>query len=53
MDKKTFYVDIPDGVDGEWQGIDSFDSREEAVEFVRKHFGGDEHGCICLITTET
>ena len=48
-----YYVDVPDidNPEGPWKNIDSFCSFEEAVEFV-KTFGGDEQGCICLVSGE-
>lgn len=42
--KKIFWVDIPkdptlQADTGEWQNIDSFETREEALEFIRTWFG--------------
>lgn len=55
-----FYVDIPTeksigDPDSGWLNVGKFDSIEQAVEFIRKHFGPcDDEGRISLITkTET
>lgn len=48
--KKIFWVDIPkdptlQADKGEWQNIDSFDTKEEAIAFIREWFGEcDEDG---------
>ena len=44
-----YIVDVPT-VDGDWDEIAEFDTREEATEFVREQFGGDENGMVALIT---
>ena len=47
-----YWVDLPDSnaLDGSWTNVAEFDTRPEAVEFIRDHFGGDEEGRISLIT---
>jgi hypothetical protein len=51
--KEQYAVDIPQffpDYEMEWQCIDYFPSREEALKFVQEKFGADENGCICLIS---
>lgn len=55
IDDFVYYVDIPTSecVDIEgatWLNIDFFTSKEEAVEFTKKHFGSDNVGRISLIS---
>lgn len=46
-----YAVDIPDcDPDNPWINVDSFDSEEEAIAFVKKHYGGDDEGRINLIS---
>ena len=47
-----YWVDLPDpnAMDGSWSNVAEFNTRPEAVEFIRDHFGGDEEGRISLIT---
>ena len=47
-----FYVDVPNAAlpDEVWITIASFDTREEAIDYVQKYFGADEEGNINLIT---
>ena len=47
-----YWVDLPDSnaLDGSWSNVAEFDTRPEAVEFIRDRFGGDEEGRISLIT---
>ncbi len=44
-----YLVDVPD-INGEWDEVASFDTREEAVKFIQTQFGGDSEGRIGLIT---
>lgn len=48
----TFYVDIPNpDIDkDEMINVSSFESRKEAINFARIHFGADKNGCISLIS---
>lgn len=45
-------MDIPDSVSPEnsWINIDIFQSKTEAIKYVRETFGGDDEGRIKLIT---
>ena len=45
-------MDVPNAAipDSTWVTVDSFDTREEALDFVQKYFGADEEGNINLIT---
>lgn len=50
-----WYVDIPtqdciDNEDGAWSAIANFETKAEAVAFVKKHFGADDNGNISLIS---
>jgi len=56
-EKKVVWVDIPtrDCVgndDGSWEMLGEFDTREEAVAFIREHIDPncDDEGRICLLT---
>jgi hypothetical protein len=49
-------VDIPkinpDGTPSdEWYCIDYFKDKKEAIAYAMKHFGADENGMVCLIST--
>lgn len=60
----TWYVDIPDVnnlaeinsddpeelYDQPWINVETFSSKEEAIQFVKKAFGADDEGKICLIS---
>lgn len=52
----NFYVDVPpstpDGEDGygTWINIDSFKTRQEAIDFAKEHFGADDEGKVSLIS---
>lgn len=55
--ENPFWVDIPqrscvDDENGSWEHIATFDTRAEAVAFVREHFqpDADERGNVTLIT---
>lgn len=47
-----YSVDIPSSIDydNEWYEVGIFDTREEAIAFVQRHFGADSKGRIDLIT---
>lgn len=54
-EQNTFFVDIPsilnvNGIDESLINVESFATREEAIEFAQQHFGADENGMICLIS---
>ncbi len=53
LEDHEYIVDLPNpyNIDGAWTAIDNFPTREEAVEFIRNHFGGDDEGRISLIST--
>lgn len=52
-----YHVDLPDPLRigtkqcEKWTNIDTFDSKEEAIEFIREHIDStvDENGKICLL----
>ena len=52
MTKKIFWVDIPKSPylqsdKGEWENIESFDTKQEALEFIREWFGDcDDNGVL-------
>lgn len=46
-----YIVDVPQ-LDGDWEEVFVFDTRAEAVEFVRLQWGGDENGMVALITED-
>lgn len=52
MTRKIFWVDIPKNPilqadKGEWENIDSFDTKEEALSFIREWFGEcDDNGVL-------
>ena len=54
-----FYVDIPTpetvkSDDGSWVNLSTFNSKPEAVEYIRRHIGPcDDEGRVCLITQGT
>ena len=52
MMSNTYFVDVPDARDAEspWINCSDFETKEEAIQFARHHFGADENGCICLIS---
>jgi hypothetical protein len=49
---QTYPVDIPNSYDptGNWINLDSFDTKADAIAYVRETFGADEDGCICLVS---
>jgi hypothetical protein len=50
-----FYVDIPTNstlydAEGPWENVASFDTKQEAVDFIREHIGPcDDDGKVSLI----
>jgi len=54
--KTGYYLDIPTrecvgNPGGSWEHIETFDSKEKALAFIREHFGPcDENGNVCLLT---
>ena len=50
--RNTYFVDVPDASDAKlpWVNYAGFETKEEAIQFARHHFGADENGCICLIS---
>ena len=45
----VYSVDLPDH-----NGLinyGDFDTREEAIKYAQEHFGADENGCVCLVST--
>lgn len=51
----TYFVDIPQCFNGEpideWRTIKEFKTNEEALKYAQEHFGADENGMICLISS--
>jgi hypothetical protein len=47
---RNFYVDIPNRSGEEWINVATFKTREDAVNFVRERFYGDENGMVSLIS---
>lgn len=48
-----YYLDIPKyplGGDEEWISVDTFKTRQEAIDFITKWFGPNEDGKIQLIS---
>lgn len=50
-----YYVDLPikagiESEDNSWEGIKTFETREEAIAFVQEHWGADENGNVSLVT---
>lgn len=55
MSKKVFWVDLPIpmklGPEAEWTNVATFDSREEAIQFIQENIdGSSKDGTINLIT---
>jgi hypothetical protein len=55
LPETTFYVDIPtegciDNSDGAYKNVATFHSKQEAIEYARKHFGANEKGMVQLVT---
>ena len=53
----NFAVDIPSAITNhrgeyqEWINIEFFKTKQEAIDFVKEHFGADENGMVCLVST--
>jgi hypothetical protein len=50
---KMFAVDVPPrnpSSQESWHEVNVFASREEAIEFVKKYYGADDDGRVCLVT---
>jgi len=46
-----FIVDVPSyDIDSPWIEIETFETRKEAVDFCKKHYGADDNGNINLIS---
>ena len=48
-----FTVDLPTHRtldSGVWDNVDYFETKEEAIAFVAKEFGGGEEGRVCLVS---
>lgn len=52
----TYFVDIPninsirEGRSEEWINVESFDTKEKAIEYAQEFLGADENGMICVIS---
>lgn len=50
-------VDVPPhhpnqgGLWEDWTNLESFETKEQAIEWAQKHLGADENGMICVIST--
>jgi len=54
-EERKWYVDIPsvdciDNDDGAFIAIATFNTREEAIEYAKKHFGADDEGRVQIVT---
>ena len=53
----NFAIDIPSAITNhrgeyqEWINIEFFKTKQEAIDFVKEHFGADENGMVCLVST--
>ena len=47
-----FAIDLPDWGDiySPWKEIETFDSKEDAIDFAKKTLGADDEGTICIIS---
>ncbi len=46
-----YAIDVPDTYELEvWSNVAYFDTKEEAILFVKEKFGGDDEGRISLIS---
>lgn len=49
-----FYVDIPQQIDGklqeEWVNLETFLTRDEAIQYAKEHLGADDNGMISVIS---
>jgi hypothetical protein len=34
-----------------WRTVEYFKTKEEAIAYAREHFGADEEGRVCLVST--
>lgn len=54
-DDIAYAVDIPQCFNGdpidEWYCVDYFKTKEEAIKYAQEHFGADENGCVCLVSS--
>jgi len=50
IEEHHFFVDIPQSDKEEWLNIQSFSTREEAIDFAQFKFGADENGMVSLIS---
>jgi len=50
-DELRFAVDIPKSDSEEWECVDYFYTKEEAIQFAKEKFGADENGHINLISS--
>lgn len=53
--EKHFYVDIPQldsfGIPSEeWRNVETFSTKEDAIQFAQIHLGADENGMICVVS---
>jgi len=52
-----WYVDVPKqpnldpGMDNEWENVQTFATREEAIAFAKEQFGADDEGRVSLVTS--
>ena len=52
IEEFNFIVDLPNppSLDGPWIYLESFQTREEAIEWIKEVLGGDDEGRICLLS---
>jgi len=46
-----YAVDIPNANSEDWICIDYFETKKEAIKFVKEKFGGDKEGKVSLISS--
>lgn len=55
VEDMNYAVDIPQCFNGdpidEWYCVEYFKTKEEAIKYAQEHFGADENGCVCLISS--
>lgn len=44
-------INIREGDYDQWTNVQEFYSKEDALKFAQEHFGADEEGRICIIST--
>ena len=49
-DRNKFYRTKVLGERQEWINIEFFKTKQEAIDFVKEHFGADENGMVCLVS---